>query len=187
MNYLIIRVKKIKHPYSTLNYRKFLILTTLLGAVIILTGFIQYTTILSNILFDICSIIYVCVIVLTSKRFKRALLQRALERLIQHGSNKEEMKQYKYCKFTLNITSCAYLLIIISTKLIQMPLLLVSALFYGDCYFPFNLFPSLSYVILSKEVIRTFLKLSQYIYSRLRLIESPRDQAILTRLSGEIY
>ena len=43
-------------------------------------------------------------------------------------------------------------------------LLLVSALFYGDCYFSFNLFPSLSYVILSEEAIRTFLKVSHYIY-----------------------
>ena len=151
MNYLIIRIKKIKHPYGTLNSRVFLIITTLLSAVIILTGFIQYTSILCIILFDICSIIYFCVFVHTSKRFKRA-------------SNKEEMKQYKYCKFTLNITSCAYLLIIISTKLIHIPVLLVSALFYGDCYFPFNLFPSLSYVILSEEAIRTFLKVSQYIY-----------------------
>ena len=164
MNYLIIRVQKIKHPYGTLNSRIFLIITTLLSAVIILTGYIQYTSILSIILFDICSIIYFCVFVHTSKRFKRALLQRALERLIQHGSNKEEMKQYKYCKFTLNIISCAYLLIIISTKLIQMPLLLVSALFYGECYFPFNLFPSLSYLILSEEAIRTLPKVSQYIY-----------------------
>ena len=164
MNYLIIRIKKIKHPYGTLNSRIFLILTTLLSAVIILTGFIQYTSILSIILFDICSITYLCVFVHTSKRFKRALLQRALERLIQHGSNKEEMKQYKYCKFALNITSCVYLLIIISSKLIHIPVLLVSALFYGDCYFPFNLFPSLSYVILSEEAIRTLLKVSQYIY-----------------------
>ena len=164
MNYLIIRIKKIKHPYGTLNSRVFLILTTLLSAVIILTGFIQYTTIFSIILFDICSIIYIYVFVHTSKRFKRALLQRALERLIQHGSNKEEMKQYKYCKFTLNMISCEYLLIIISSKLMNMPVLVVSALFYGDCYFPFNLFPSLSYVILSKETIRTFLKASHYIY-----------------------
>ena len=44
MNYLIIRIKKIKHPYCTLNSRIFLILTTLLSAVIILTGFIQYTS-----------------------------------------------------------------------------------------------------------------------------------------------
>ena len=74
------------------------------------------------------------------------------------------MKQYKYCKFALNIISCAYLLIIISTKLIHIPVLLVSALFYGDCYFPFNLFPSLSYLILSEEAIRKLLKVSQYIH-----------------------
>ena len=164
MNYLIIRIKKIKHPYGTLNSRIFIILTTLLSAVIILTGYIQYTSILSIILFDICLITYFCVFVYTSKRFKRALLQRALECLIQHGSNKEEMKQYKYCKFTLTIISCAYLLIIISTKLIHIPVLLVSALFYGNCYFPFNLFPSLNYVILSEEAIRTFLKVSHYVY-----------------------
>ena len=163
MNYLIIRIKKIRNSYNTLNYRIFLTVTTLLNAVIILTGFIQYTVIVSNIiLFFIFSIVYLCIFIRTAKRFKRALLQRALERLIQHGSNKEEIKQYTYCKHTINIMSCGYLFIILSQTFLDTPELLVSALFYGNCYFPFNLFPSLNYVIQTEEAIETFAKVIQY-------------------------
>ena len=105
MNYLIIRIKKIKQPYDTLNYRLFLIIT-LLGTVFILTGFIQYTTVICTVLFVVSVNTYLCIFVHTSKQFKYALLQRALERLTQHGSNKEVMKQYRYCKHTINILTC---------------------------------------------------------------------------------
>ena len=153
INYLITRIKRVKHSYNTLNYRMFLILTTLLSVVIILTGFVQVSIILSIVIFHISSIIYFCIFVHTTKRFKCALLQRALERLIQYGSNKEEMKQYKYFKFTINIICCGFVLIIVSEVLLQIFPLVNSALFYGKCYFPFNLLPSFQYVIQSEEVI----------------------------------
>ena len=163
MNYLILRIKKIKYPYYTSNYRVLLTITTLLSAVIIITGFIQYTAIISNLLFFISTIIYCCIFVKTSKRFKLALLQRALERLTQHGSNKEEMRQYRYCKHTMNIICWGYILIISSETLLFIPELLVSTLFYGDCYFPFNLFPSLNYVLQTEKAIEVFSKALPFI------------------------
>ena len=153
INYLITRIKRIKHLYNTLNSRIFLILTTLLSLIIILTGFVQVSTILSIVIFHISSIIYFCIFVHTTKLFKCALLQRALERLIEYGSNKEEMKQYKYFKFTINIICCGFVLIIVSEVLLQIFPLLNGALFYGKCYFPFNLLPSFQYVTQSEEVI----------------------------------
>ena len=162
MNYLIIRIKKLKLRYNTLNSRLFVIITTLLSTVIILTGFIQYTTIISIVLFLVIVVTYFCIFVHTSKRFKHALLQRALERLTQHGSNKEEMKQYRYCKHTINIITWGYLFIIIGETLLDLPEMFTSILFYGNCYFPFNLFNSLNYVIQTEKAIKTFFKVMQY-------------------------
>ena len=162
MNYLIIRIKKIKHPYDTLNYRHLIIITALLSTVIILTGFIQYTIVISTVLFLVIVITFYCTFVHTSKRFKYALLQRALERLTQHGSNKEEMKQYRYCKHTIDIVTCGYLFIILSGILLDFTSLLISAIFYGDCYFPFNLFNSLNYVIQTEQGIETFFTVMHY-------------------------
>ena len=163
MNYLFIRIKMIKQPYNTLNSRLFLIITTLLSTVIILTGFIQYTTVISSVLFFVCVITYICIFVHTSKRFKYALLQRALERLTQHGSNKEEMKQYRYCKHTFNILTCGYLLIILGETLFDFMQLVISTLFYGNCYFPFDFFPSLNLVIETVAAGETFSQVVKYL------------------------
>ena len=163
MNYLIIRIKKIKQPHNTLNSRQFLIITTLLSTVIILTGFIQYTTVISTVPFFVIGLTYFCIFVHTSKRFKYALLQSALERLTQHGSNKEEMKQYRYSKYTINIVTWGYLLIILGESLLDFMKLVISALFYGNCYFPFDFFPSLNLVIETLGVIEIFFEVVKYI------------------------
>ena len=155
MNYLIIRIRKIKQPYKTFNYRLFLIIA-LLSTVFILTGFIQYTTVISTVLFFVIELAYFCIFVHTSKRFKYALLQRALERLTQYGSNKEEMKQYRYCKHTLNIVTCGYLFIVLGQTLVDFMILVIRALFYGNCYFPFDFFPSLNLVIETVGTNETF-------------------------------
>ena len=162
MNYLIIRIKKIKQPHNTLNCRLFL-LTTLLNTVIILTGFIQYTTVICTVLVFVIVITYFCIFVHTSKRFKHALLQRALERLTQHGSNKEEIKQYKYCKHTINIITCGYLFMLISVILGDTKQLVISALLYGDCYFPFDFFPSLNLVIETVDALKAISGVAKYI------------------------
>ena len=161
-NYLIIRIKKIKQPYNTLNYRQLIIITTLLSTVIILTGFIQYTTVISTVLFLVSVITYFCIFVHTSKRFKYALLQRALERLTQHGSNKEEMKQCRYCKNTINIMTWGYLFMILAELLFDIRGIFTRMLIFGDCNFPFNFFNSLKYVIQTEQGIDTFITVMQY-------------------------
>ena len=163
MNYLILRMKEIRHSYNSFNSRMFLTATAILSVINIFTGFIQYAFIISILFFSILVIAYFCIFVHTAKRFKLALHQRALERLIQHGSNKDEMRQYRYCKHTINILCCGYLFVLISEYLLHIPVLLTSALFYGNCYFPFNLFPSLGYIIKTEKAIEEFIKVLQYI------------------------
>ena len=162
MNYLIIRIKKIKQPYNTLNSRLFLIITTLLSTVIIPTGFIQYTTVISTVLFVVIVLTYFCIFVHTSKRFKYALLQRALERLTQHGSNKEEMKQYRYCKHTIDILTFGYLFMLLTELLFDLEEIFTGILIYRDFYFPFNLFNSLNYLIQTEQGIETFFTVMHY-------------------------
>ena len=163
MNYLILRMKKIRHSYNSFNSRMFLTATAILSVINIFIGFIQYAFMISILFFSILVVAYFCIFVHTAKRFKLALHQRALERLIQHGSNKDEMRQYRYCKHTINILCCGYLFVLISEYLLHIPVLLTSALFYGNCYFPFNLFPSLSYIIITEKAIEEFIKVLQYI------------------------
>ena len=149
MNYIITRIKNAKLVDSL----RFFFLTVLSCALIIMTGFIESLNILSLTLFVIFLSVYFCIYIRTSKLFKDALLQRAMERLFQHRANRREMAQYRYSKVTINILCCGYLLIIISDILIGFNSISVSLLFFGNCYFPSNLFPSLSYVLQTKEEV----------------------------------
>ena len=154
MNYLITRIKNIK----LVNSRRFFLLTALLCGVFIVTGFIESLSILNTIFFLILLITYICLFIRTSKHFKRALLQRAMERLIQHRSNKRAMKDYRNTKFYLNILSCGYLLMITSNIQYSISEISVSILFFGNCYFPSNLFPSLSNVMQTEGEIGIFIE-----------------------------
>ena len=147
MEYLITRIKNIK----LVNSRRFLLLTALLCAFVIFSAFIEFASILSITFTLSFFILYFCIFIRTSKQFKSALLQRVMERLFQHRPNKQAMKQYRYSKVSINILSCGYLLIIISEILISTAATLVSILFFGNCYFPSNLFPSLRYVLQTEE------------------------------------
>ena len=154
MNYLITRTKNIK----LVNPRRFFLLTALLCAVVMITGFIESAMILNTIFFMILLIIYICILIRTSKHFKRALLQRAMECLIQHRPNKRALREYRNTKFYVNILCCGYLLIITSIIQYSISDISVSILFFGKCYFPSNLFPSLSNVMQTEREIGIFLE-----------------------------
>ena len=159
MEYLITRIKNIK----IVNSRRFFFLTALLCTIYIMTGFIGSLSILSLIFYSIFIFVYICIFIQTSKDFKRALLQRAMESLIQHRSNKRAMRQYRHSKFYINILSCGYLFIMVSEIIHSITEISVIMLFFGNCYFPSNLFPSLSYVLQTEEVIATFLEIVDHI------------------------
>ena len=163
MNYLIVRIKEIKSHHITSNPRQFFIITSLISSFIICTSLIRKLRIVSLLTFSFFSIIYFCIFVNTSNKFKRTLLQRALERLTQHGCNKEEMKQYRYFKYTINVVCCGLLFILIGENLIHIPSIYMGVLFNQSCYFPFNLFPHFIQVELSNEITEILFKVSEYI------------------------
>ena len=119
----------------------YLIITILICSGIVITGFIQVTFIIQIILFDISMFVYYAIFVKMSNKFKCALLQKALERLCQYGSNEEELKQYKYFKYNMNIICFAFLFTSVATSILYFRLLIICILFYGNCYFPFNFLP----------------------------------------------
>ena len=73
------------------------------------------------------------------------------------------MSQYRYSKVSIDMLSCGYLFILLSEIIISIYEISVSILFSGNCYFPSNLFPSLSYVLQTLEEIGTFLEVLGYI------------------------
>ena len=172
MHYLIIRIKGLKRRYQTFNIRRYLLTTVVLSALIVCLGFIKLFSTVSKVLFLIIVTIYFCIFVKTSKKFKLALLQRAGERLAQHGSNKKEMQQVKFFKYTMNIVSSGFFLIIVSSSLLNFPAILTSALFYGKCYFPFNLMSPYKSIVQTEDTMETLVKVMRYIINTGRVLSS---------------
>ena len=90
---------------------------------------------------NLFSVIYFYIFIKYCRILKQTLLQRALERLIQFGSNEREMKQYKYFKYTTNVLCFGISLIQIGQMTIDTTRIFVSVIVSRSCYFPFNLFP----------------------------------------------
>ena len=158
MNYLILRMKQIKQS-RRFNPFIYLIVTILISSVTVITAFIQVTFIVNIILVNISMFVYCGIFVKMSNKFKRALLQKSLERLCQHGSNKEELQQYKYFKYSINTICFAYILTSIATSMLYFRLVIVCILYYGNCYFPFNFLPPPEFIIQSEEANQLIMKL----------------------------
>ena len=162
MNYLIIRIKKIKYD-KTSNPRYLLIASALISLFVLFTNPIQKLRIVSLITFNIISVIYFGIFVKTSQKFKRALLQIALQRLTQFGSNKEEMNQYEYFKYTINLICCTILFFIIGERVVLFPHIFIGSFIYQKCYFPFNLFPQIFFIDRPEIFVETFSEISSYV------------------------
>ena len=159
MNYLILRMKQIEQNMRRFYPFMYLIVTILISSVIVITSFIQVTFIIQIILFNISTFVYLGIFVKMSNKLKRALLQKALERLCQHGSNKEELKQYKHFKYSMNIICFAFLFTAIATSILYVRLLIICILYYGNCYFPFNLLPPLEFITQSKAATQIIVEI----------------------------
>ena len=145
MKYLIIRMKKIDYRSNFTTYTKYTLILSVTSVCMVMTSFFTHLIILSKSIF--LPAITICFIIFTTqvKRFKQALLQRAIERLTQHGSNDIEMKQYTYFSYTVNCMCLGMSILIFSSYLTNTIRFLISWLFFPTCYFPFNLLPTPSF------------------------------------------
>ena len=159
MNYLVIRVKKIKY-HKTSHPRYLLITSALISLFILITNPVQKLRIINLITFNIITVIFFWIFVKSSKKLKRALLQISLERLTQFGSNKEEMKQYEHFRYTINLICCTVLFIIIGERVVVIPPMFIGPLINRNCYFPFNLFPQFSFTKRPEKFVEIVSKVS---------------------------
>ena len=162
MNFLVIRIKKIKY-YKKSNSRYLFIASALISSFVLFTNPIQKLRIISLITFNIISVIYFGIFVKSSQKLKRALLQIALQRLTQFGSNEEEMRQYEYFKYTINLLCCTVLFLVIGERIVLIPQIFIGPLIYQKCYFPFNLFPEYSFIKQPENFVEIFSKVSSYV------------------------
>ena len=139
MSFLLKRMKRECYLPVNINIKKFLAVLLIISFVVILTSYFTFYIILSKIIFIPVLIINLIVFLSFVKKFKQALLQIALERLIQHKSNDLEMKQYRYFSYTMFCICFGFSLITLAATIGNIQRFILTAVFYGQCYFPFNL------------------------------------------------
>ena len=155
MHYLIFRMKEIDYPHTRFLCL-FLTLTAFLSGIIITTATVPYLNVISTALYIISISLYFVFFVKISNRFKRALLQLALQRLTQTGTNVREMKQYKYFKYSMNVICIGFFFIVVGTSLLLFQCDLVNAIFFAKCYFPFNFLPPITFLVQSEYAAHIF-------------------------------
>ena len=158
MHYLIFRMKEIDYPHTRFLCL-FLTLTAFLSGIIITTATVPYLYLISTAFYIISISLYFVFFVKISYRFKRALLQLALQRLTQTGKNVREMKQYKYFKYSMNIISIGFFFIVVGDCLSQFERASIYAIFFAKCYFPFNFLPPITFLVQSEYAAHIFLQI----------------------------
>ena len=145
VKYLIIRMKKIDNKSNSTIYIKYILILSVTSVFMVMTSFFTYLIILSKLIF--LTALTLCFILFTKqvKRFKQTLLQGAIERLIQYGSNDIEMKQYTFFSFSMNCVCLGMSILIFSSYLTNTIRFIICWLFFPACYFPFNLLPTPSF------------------------------------------
>ena len=139
MSYLLSRMKKSSH----INFRRYICIICIIGIAIIITSYYTFLLALGKLAYLVV-ITYNCILFLIYvKRFKQSLLQAAIERLVQYGSNRIEMRQYTYFSYTMNLICIGILLILVATYLGIIARTMISFIFFGDCVFPTIFYPQL--------------------------------------------
>ena len=159
MKYLTQRIKNTQYPSKMLTFRLFFAFTAI-SVFMIGIVWVQYSAIL--LILTVLPIYYY-IFVRAVKQFEYTLLQSANERLAQFGSNKEEVRQYKYFKYTIRTVCCGELLIMLSRLLAFIPGFLTSLLFFRNCKFPFNLISN--FIPTNSVHISILIKVLSYIWS----------------------
>ena len=152
MNYLIGRMKNC-HT-MIMDIRRFILILSVISMFIILTSYFTFFIILSKVVFLPALTVYYVKFLIYVKRFKQALLQIAIERLAQHGSNEMEMKQYLYFSYSMNTICIGFFLITTSAYIGNIVRVFSCAVLFGNCYFPFNLLHFTGYMTMptNKEI-----------------------------------
>ena len=165
MLYLIKRIKEIKH--SIVNNKTKLYLITVLFSPLLIISFasVRSLIIMSNLLFFFAIGISLYLVIKVFKQLLSTLLQQAYQHLAQYGSNKHELRRYKYFKYTMTFILNGYFILLFATILTKFPPIFTSIFFYGKCYFPLSLIPQYKPINLSDRAIEDFIKIMKLVYT----------------------
>ena len=154
-------MKNIRCPSKKYKFR---ILSALLSVSVLTLGVAwrEYFAILP--ILTVIQPIYYHVFLKAVKQFEYSLLQSAYERLAQFGSNKNQLRQYKYFKYTMRTVCCGYFIIIVAKLLTYFPGFLTSILFYRNCQFPFNFTPNYNPIPWKPDQITLLIRVLTYIW-----------------------
>ena len=140
MNYLTRRILKVRELTGRINCRTFLKITVLISVVRLVLVYFTTLIYVSILIKLFVATLYYIISVKTVNQYKLTLFKIAIQRLTQYGSNREELKQYKYFKYTINVICVGFLLILIAQVYMDILVMLTSIVFYQSCFFPFNMY-----------------------------------------------
>ena len=171
MNYLIGRMKH--RDTKVMNIKRFILILSAISVLVVLFSFFIFISNLNRAIFLTSLTAIYIMFLLEVKKFKQALIEIAIERLAQHGSNETEMRQYKYFSYSINCICFGFFLITFSAHLASIKHIIISGLFFGDCYFPFNFFSGYeSIIFLSQSQIKNIIAIKGYTSTIIKLIAS---------------
>ena len=160
MKYLTQRMKNIKRPSK--NYKSRILSAVL--SVCVLTLGVAWREYFAILLIHIVQPIYYYLFLKAVKQFEYSLLQSAYERLAQFGSNKNQLRQYKYFKYTMRTVCCGYFIIMVANLIGYFPGFLTSIIFYRNCQFPFNFTPNYNPISWKPDQIALLIRVLTYIW-----------------------
>ena len=92
MNYLTKRISQVKELSGRVNSRNLLIITSIISMVQIASAYFTTFINVGKLILLASQIPYYIILVKTANQYKSTLLQKAIQRLTQYGSNRDELK-----------------------------------------------------------------------------------------------
>ena len=139
MSYLISRMKKSCH----MNMRRYICVICMIGVANILTSYYAFLMPLGKLGYLVAFTYNYVMFLIYVKKFKQSLLQAAMERLVQYGDNRIEMKRYKHFCYCINCICVGFFFIMLAVYLGIIARNMISFIFGGKCVFPTAFIPEL--------------------------------------------
>ena len=140
MNYLTMRIKRIETSPRTFSNTSILFMTCIVSVLIVLLCSIHPLLLVGRMIYILAFMVVFWNFIITVKQFRFTLQLRSIQRLAQHGSNKEEMREKEYFKFATNILCIGFLFIFLSLCLGNILRICISSVFFSECLFLSNPF-----------------------------------------------
>ena len=163
IDFLIKRMKHTKHT-TGVRVKRFFLILFLISVGIVLLSCSRVIEILGKVVFLTTLTVYFIIFTQHVRRFKQALLQLAIERLVQHGENRIEMKQYRQFVYSVYPVTIGMGFLVLASFIGIISRAMISFSFFSKCKFPSNMIPNFSNSIqLERNELVTVFKSLSYV------------------------